>query len=200
MIELSIPGEHNVVNALGAAALAQSLEVEIGPIAAGLQSFGGVARRFEKKGEIGDVLVLDDYAHHPAEIAATLAATRDRGRRVVAVFQPHLYSRTRDLLGDFARALTAADQVFLTDIYGSRESPLPGVHAGLIARAMQDEGYEPVEYVPCMSRLPNRLLETCTPGDLVITLGAGDIDQVGDRFLEALGTRAGQVKHGPKRS
>ena len=190
-IELGVPGEHNIGNALGASGLAHSLDVEFEAIEAGLRVFDGVERRFEKKGEIGDILVVDDYAHHPAEIAATLATARDTGRRVVAVFQPHLYSRTRDFLEDFARALQAADQVFLTDIYGSREEPLPEIHTGLIARAMQEQGYGQVEYIPCVNEVSAHLLEACRTGDLVVTLGAGDIGQVADELLAALSIRAG---------
>jgi len=185
-IELGIPGEHNVRNALAAAGLAHSLGIEFATIEAGLRTFVGVERRFEKKGEAGGILVIDDYAHHPVELAAALATARDIGRRVVAVFQPHLYSRTRDFLVDFAHSLQAADQVFLADIYGSREEPIAGIHAGLIARVMQEQGYDQVEYIPDMEQIELRLLETCRTGDLVLTLGAGDIDRVADGFLGAL--------------
>ena len=188
-VELPVPGEHNICNALGAAALALTLEVNFADVSSGLQSFTGVKRRFEKKGEVGGVLVVDDYAHHPAELAATLATTRRSTRRVVAVFQPHLYSRTRDLCDDFARELSAADEVLLADVYGSREEPLPGVDGGLIARAMQARGYEKVEFIPRKEDLTDHLLQTCRSGDLVITLGAGDIDQVAVGLLEKLRER-----------
>jgi len=188
-IELRVPGEHNVRNALGAAALVHTLEVDFVSIARGLRDFAGVERRFEKKGEIGGVLVIDDYAHHPTEVAAALATARDSGRRVVAVFQPHLYSRTRDLCEDFARELSAADQVFLTEVYASREEPLPGIHAGLIVQAMRKRGYGPVEFVPLKDHLPDHLLPACRPGDLVITLGAGDIGRVAAELVDKLQTR-----------
>jgi len=190
-IELQVPGEHNVRNALGAAALGHWLAMEFGAIAAGLGQFRGVERRFERRGEVGGIAVVDDYAHHPAEIAATLAAARGTGRRVVAVFQPHLYSRTRLFLGEFARALQAADQVFLTAIYGSREAPEPGVDAGQIALAMRQAGFAAVEYVPRLEDLPGRLLEACRPGDLVLTLGAGDVGRVAGELVAALQRRAG---------
>jgi UDP-N-acetylmuramate--alanine ligase len=190
-IEVGIPGEHNVRNALAAAGMAHSLGIEFAPIEAGLRTFVGVERRFEKRGEVEDILVIDDYAHHPVEVAAALATARDSGRRVVAVFQPHLYSRTRDFMEDFAHSLQAADQVFLADIYGSREEPLPGVHASLIAGVMREQGYDQVEYVPDMEQVKSRLLETCRAGDLVVTLGAGDIDRVADEFLAALNARTG---------
>ncbi len=189
LIELVVPGEHNVRNALGAAGLAHSLGVDVEAIEAGLRVFAGVERRFEKKGEVEGILVIDDYAHHPVEVAAALAAARNCGRRVVAVFQPHLYSRTRDFLEDFARVLQQADQVLLTGIYGSREAPLPDIHAGLIAQTMGRQGFEEVEYIPCLGQVATRLLEICRAGDLVVTLGAGDIDRVGAELLEALGAK-----------
>ena len=188
-IELDIPGEHNVRNALAAAGLAHALGIGFATIEAGLRTFGGVERRFEKKGEAGGILVIDDYAHHPVEIAAALVTARDIGRRVVAVFQPHLYSRTRDFLEDFAHSLQIADQVFLANIYGSREEPIAGIHAGLIERVMQEQGYDQVEYIPDMKQIELRLLETCRTGDLVLTLGAGDIDRVADAFLALLKKR-----------
>ena len=189
-IELRVPGEHNVANAVGAAGMAYSLGVHPGKIRAALQDFRGVDRRFQTKGEVGEVLVVDDYAHHPTEVTATLAATRDSGRRVVAIFQPHLYSRTRDCWEEFARALQGADQVFVTDIYGSREEPLPGIHAGLISEAMVAQGYAEVEYIPCKGRIAGHVLETCRPGDLVMTLGAGDVGGVADQVLEGLRARS----------
>jgi UDP-N-acetylmuramate--alanine ligase len=185
-IALQVPGEHNVRNAVGAAATAWSVGVHGEAIAAGLQEFAGVARRFEKKGEVRGVLVVDDYAHHPTEVAATLAAARRSGRRVVAVFQPHLYSRTRALAAGFAQALQAADQVFLAPVYPAREAPLPGVQSDLIARAMRVQGYDRVEYVPHLEQMAARLQETCREGDLLLTMGAGDIDQVSAAVVAAL--------------
>ena len=188
-VELQVPGEHNLRNALGAASLACTLGVGIEPIARGLRSFGGVARRFERRGEVGGVLVVDDYAHHPTEVAAALKAARQSGRRVVAVFQPHLYSRTRALGAEFAEVLSAADQVLLTEIYPSREEPLPGVSAEMIVRAMRENGFQQVRFVPDKELVPDLLLENCRCGDLIITLGAGDIEQVVETFLDKLRMR-----------
>ena len=185
-IELSIPGDHNVRNALAAAGLAHVLGIGFATISAGLRSFDGVERRFDKKGEAGGILVIDDYAHHPVEIAAALLTARDIGRRVVAVFQPHLYSRTQYFCEDFARSLQLADRVFLAPIYGSREEPIEGIHAGLIAGVMQGQGYDQVEYISDMEKIELRLLESCRAGDLVLTLGAGDIDRVAVDFLAQL--------------
>lgn len=185
-IELQVPGLHNVRNALGAAAMAGLLEVDFASVAAGLAGFGGVGRRFERRGEAGGILVVDDYAHHPAEIAATLAAAHGTGRRVVAVFQPHLYSRTRALLREFAQSLQAADQVFLAAIYGSREEAQADVDAGQIAQLMRADGYQQVEYVPRLEDLAPRVLAACRPGDLMLTMGAGDVDQVATAALSLL--------------
>lgn len=189
-VDLRVPGLHNVRNALGAAAMAQLLEVDFAVVADGLAAFPGVGRRFERRGEVGGILVVDDYAHHPAEISATLQAARGTGRRVVAVFQPHLYSRTRALIREFAQSLQAADQVFLAAIYGSREEEQADVNAGQIAQAMRADGYEQVEYVPRLEDLAEQVLTGCRPGDLVLTMGAGDVDQVAEAVLAALGARA----------
>ena len=140
--------------------------------------------------------VVVDYAHHPAELVEALATARRTGRRVVAVFQPHLYSRTRALCDDFARALTQADQVILTEVYGSRESALPGVDGSMIERAMRAREYERVEFVPEGERIVARLLEVCRPGDLVLTLGAGDIDQVSRDLVERLESREEEAESG----
>ena len=185
-IELRVPGVHNVRNALGAVAMTQLLEVDFAAVAQALGAFAGVGRRFEVRGEERGILVVDDYAHHPAEIAATLEAARGTGRRVVVVFQPHLYSRTRALLREFAQALQAADQVMLTAIYGSREEVQLDIDAGQIGEAMRASGYGAVEYIPQLEEIPGCLLRSCRPGDLVLTMGAGDVDRVATGFLAAL--------------
>ena len=189
-INLRVPGRHNVRNALGAAALARSLGVDFTTIAAGLQEFEGIERRFEKKGEIGGIVVVDDYAHHPSELEATLTTARDSGRRILAVFQPHLYSRTRHLVEDFAKVLMGADQVFLAPIYSAREQPVPGVHSGIIAQAMQKAGFAAVEYIPDLNEMSGRLAQASKPGDLVITMGAGDIDRAAEELVQALTSKA----------
>jgi UDP-N-acetylmuramate--alanine ligase len=189
-IELRVPGLHNVRNAALAAALAHSAEVDLAAVVDGLGQFRGVMRRFERKGEVEGVLVIDDYAHHPAELEAALSTARGLGRRIVAVFQPHLYSRTRALAGDFARALSAAERVVLAQVYGAREEPLPGVDSGLIEKALRQQGYGQVEYIADRDRLAAHLIQTCQAGDLVLVMGAGDIGGLADelsRRLEARG-------------
>lgn len=186
-IELQVPGEYNVCNAVGAAAIAHVLEVDFAAISSALRDFSGVERRFERKGEVGDILVVDDYAHHPVEIAAVLEAARYSGRRLVAVFQPHLYSRTQALMGEFARALKGADQVVLTAVYGAREEAVPGVEADEIVRQMHNEGFAAAEYVPQLEDLASHLAAVCAPGDLILTMGAGNIDRIADELLLALG-------------
>lgn len=188
-VELRVPGLHNVHNALGAAAMARLLEIDFAAVAEGLGTFSGVGRRFERRGELGGILVVDDYAHHPTEIAATLEAARGTGRRVVAVFQPHLYSRTRALVREFAQSLQAADQVFLAAIYGAREEVQADVDAGQIAQAMRAAGYGQVEYVPVLDELLAQVVACCRPGDLVLTMGAGDVDRVAEGVLAALGSK-----------
>jgi len=189
-IVLNVPGEHNLRNSLGAAALANVMGVDFEAIARGLAGFTGVARRYERRGEEGGVLVIDDYAHHPAELAVAIDTAKRSGRRVVAVFQPHLFSRTRDLCRDFARELCAADQVFLADVYPSREEPLPGVDGGMIAREMRERGYRDVVFVPQKEQLPDRVMQSCRSGDLVLTLGAGDIDGVSRALVDGLKQRS----------
>ncbi len=175
-IELQVPGRLNVQNAVGAAALALELGVPFDALRDGLAGFGGVGRRFELKPAGGDVLVVDDYAHHPAEVRATLRAAREGWeRRLVALFQPHLYSRTRDLAREFGAALALADLVFVTDVYAAREAPLPGVDGALVAAATRDAGQADVTYVPDRGALAERALARIRPGDLVLVMGAGDV-------------------------
>ena len=186
-ITLGVPGLHNVQNALAAASVALALGVAPEHIIAGLESFTGTGRRFERIGEASGVLVVDDYAHHPTEIRATLAAARSAfpERRIVAVFQPHLYSRTRDNMEEFAAELGAADKVFLTDIYKAREEPIPGVSSEALAeRARAKKPGLDVVYVPDKNDLPAHLAEELRPGDIVLTLGAGDIRAAGEGLLK----------------
>jgi len=178
-VVLGVPGLHNVSNATGAAALA--LDVPARDILAGLASFEGVVRRFELKGVLAnDIVVIDDYAHHPTEVSAALDTARGTGRRVIVAFQPHLYSRTRDLAPEFARALLAADAVFLAPVYGAREAPQPGVDSALIAAAMEAEGRTGVVLADTLAELPQMVRSAAQPGDLILTMGAGDIDSVAD--------------------
>jgi len=180
-IQLAVPGRHNVSNALAAAAAALELGAGSEAVAAGLSGFRGVDRRFQVRGlRSDDVLVVDDYAHHPSEVRAALATARGTGRRVVAAFQPHLYSRTARFCGQFADALAAADRVLLAPVYGSREAPLAGIDSGLIAAALQRAGHGEVEVVADLEEMVDRLRSSTGPGDLVLTMGAGDIDRVAD--------------------
>ncbi len=185
-LELQAPGLHNVRNAAGAAAMGLEFGLEFADIAAALAAFKSVDRRFQLKGEVGDICVVDDYAHHPAEVAAALAAARTSGRRIVAVFQPHLYSRTRDFAEDFARELARADRVVLTEIYPAREAPLPGVDGRLIEKALCASGYAEVEFVANVKDLAPCLAAQCRAGDLVLTMGAGDIGEVAGQLVDAL--------------
>lgn len=186
-VTLNVPGLHNVRNALAAAAVGLALGIEPSAIIAGLEAFTGTGRRFETLGEEKGALIIDDYAHHPTEIRATLAAARAAypGRRLVAVFQPHLPSRTRDLMDEFAHSLTGADAVYLTDIYLAREKPLPGVSSEVLAERLRALD-RPVVYVPDKNDLPARLADETRPGDLVLTMGAGDIRRAATGLLERL--------------
>jgi UDP-N-acetylmuramate--alanine ligase len=185
---LEVPGLHNVRNALGAASSARFLDVDWGEIREGLRRFKGVGRRFQLLGEAGGVMVVDDYAHHPTEIRATLEAARSRypERRIVAVFQPHLFSRTRDFAPEFGRALAQADEVWVSEIYPAREEPVEGVTGMLVVQAALDAGAEHVFFHPELSEFPQELLPTFRSGDLCLTMGAGSIEFLGEDLLAAL--------------
>jgi UDP-N-acetylmuramate--alanine ligase len=187
-LTLRVPGIHNVRNALGAAAAARILGVEWDQIREGLKRFKGVGRRFQLLGVENEIAVVDDYAHHPTEIRATLSAARTRfpGRRIIAVFQPHLYSRTRDFATEFGKALAEADEVWVSDVYPARETPIPGVSGVLVAQATLDAGAEHVFYHPNLSEFAHALKGTLRPGDVCITLGAGSIEFLGGDILTAL--------------
>jgi UDP-N-acetylmuramate--alanine ligase len=186
-IRLGVPGRHNVLNALAALGSGHAIGVSLDAMAPGLAAFGGVERRFQRLGEARGVAVVDDYAHHPTEIRATLAAARAAypGRRIIAAFQPHLYSRTRDFAGDFGGALAGADDIYLTEIYGAREKPIAGVTAALIDGAARDAG-RAVTWRGERTELAAALAAGTEPGDVVITLGAGDITRTGPELLALL--------------
>lgn len=190
-IRLPLPGRHNVANALAAIAVGRELLIPFETIARAIAGFTGVVRRFEKKGERGGVLFVDDYAHHPTEIAATLAAARQvyPERRLVALFQPHLYSRTRDFATEFGRSLLGADVAVVTDVYPSREKPLPGVTGQLVVRAAREAGHRNLIYVSDKKRVPERLERLLSPGDLLVTMGAGDVVKLGESWLAGEGSR-----------
>jgi UDP-N-acetylmuramate--alanine ligase len=184
---LQVPGGHNVLNALACFATLRELGMPEEPIIAALAGFTGAVRRFQLKGRRDGVTVVDDYAHHPTELRATLRAAREGGwSRVIAVFQPHLYSRTEYLHMEFAEALSEADVAVVTDVYGAREDPWPGVSGKLIVDDMlRLTKTKPVVYLPRLAPIVDYLRKTVVAGDLVLTLGAGDIHRVGERFLSA---------------
>jgi UDP-N-acetylmuramate--alanine ligase len=186
-LRLSVPGRHNLLNALGAMAIGLELQVPFRSIAESLAEFGGAERRFQIKGEARGVMVVDDYGHHPTEIAAVIAAARAGQRRIVVVFQPHRYTRTRDLMREFGRALGGADEVVLTDIYAAGEPPIEGVTVEALADAVRAATPRPLHVVRTLDELPARVAGLAQSGDLVITLGAGSINTVADRILSALG-------------
>ena len=189
-MRLRIPGRHNVSNALATLCVALELDVPFGTAAEALENFLGIERRFQPRGEARGVRVVDDYGHHPAEIRATLAAARGVHRgRIVVVFQPHRYTRTRDLFDDFATAFNDADLVVLSEIYPAGEDKLPGVEASLLVEAIRAHGHRDVRFVPDLEELPARLAPELCPGDLVVTLGAGSISAVGPRILASLAER-----------
>ena len=182
-IHLGVPGEHNVYNALAAIAAADALNVPLEAVQQGLAGFAGTERRFEKKGEVGGITIIDDYAHHPQEITATLAAARHYPhKKLWCVFQPHTYSRTKALMDDFAQALSAADEVVLADIYAARESDTLGVSSGDIAGRLESLGTKAWHF-STFDEIEIFILKNCSPGDLLITMGAGDIVKVGERLL-----------------
>jgi UDP-N-acetylmuramate--alanine ligase len=189
---LAVPGEHNVRNALAALAVGLGLGVTVEAMAPGLAVFRGVERRFQLLGEVGGAMIVDDYAHHPTEVRATVQAARAAApdRRLVVAFQPHLYSRTRDFAADFAAALVLADAVFLADIYGAREKPMDGVTSALVAAEMARLGRPPVWQGP-RAALATALRDDLRRNDLVVTMGAGDVTRVGPELLASSGRTAG---------
>ena len=186
-VSLAVPGIHNIQNALAAIAVGLDLDIKFENIATALAEFRGAERRFQIKGESNGVLVVDDYGHHPTEIKATLAAARTAGRRVITLFQPHRYTRTRDFKDDFARSFYGADVLLITDIYAASEDPIDGVNSLAMAEQVERFGHRDVEYIGALAGAAARLKEVARPGDLVLTLGAGNVYQAGDELLRMLG-------------
>ena len=202
-LSVTLPGKHMALNGIGAVLGCVLVGGGLGAVLAGIAAFGGVHRRFEVRGIVDDVAVVDDYAHHPTEVRAVLtaardvvaaaaeAAARDRGPgarppgRVLAVFQPHLYSRTVDFAHEFAAALDLADEVFVADVYGAREAPQPGVSGATISDLLSVPG----RFVADLSALPELVAQRARPGDIVLTIGAGDITMQGPEILAALADR-----------
>jgi UDP-N-acetylmuramate--alanine ligase len=192
-IELQVPGQHNLQNALAAVAVGLELGVPFGLIQEALAAFQGLERRFQRRGAAAGITLVDDYAHHPAELRAALQAARGGApARLVAVFQPHRYTRTRDLLEEFGPALSVADVVVLTDIYAAGEEPIAGITLDRLAEAVRRDVSE-VHLVPEFADVPGFVAGLARPGDLVMTLGAGSIGTVGDQVLEAIRRRSGSV-------
>ncbi len=189
-IYLNIPGKHNVLNALATVAVGINCGLSFQEIVNGLQAFHGVQRRFQQVGRIEGIQVVDDYAHHPTEIKATLAAARTtRPKRVVAVFQPHRFTRTQLLAHEFGTAFTDADILIINEIYPAGEKPIPGVSARLIVDQIKAQTRQPLEYIENKNDITKRLLEIVQSGDLVITLGAGNIWTVGQELVRTLKER-----------
>lgn len=187
---LIVPGVHNVLNASAAVAVGLELELELEVIRQSLERFSGVERRFQIRGQVGGITVIDDYGHHPAEIRATLETARACGyNRLVVLFQPHRYTRTQLLLDDFGRAFHQADRVIVVDIYPASEPPIPGVTAELLVQKLQEYGHRGAEYAGSLENGVARILEEAQPGDAVLTLGAGSVSKAGQWILEGLQAR-----------
>jgi UDP-N-acetylmuramate--alanine ligase len=191
-IRLGLPGLHNVRNALGALAAARFAGAGIDAAQRALTGFRGVSRRLQELGSAGGVIVIDDYAHHPTEIEASLAAVRTvyAGAKLVAAFQPHLYTRTRDFAAAFGTALANADEVWVTDVYPAREAPIPGVNGDVVAQAARAAGAQIVRYLPSVQDLAEAMAATAEPGSVCVLMGAGDIDGVARELLARLARRS----------
>ncbi|MEX2585717.1 MAG: UDP-N-acetylmuramate--L-alanine ligase [Balneolaceae bacterium] len=190
-VRLKAPGDHNIRNALAAVAVGLELGIPFEQIQSGLERYQGVFRRFQQKMDHKDILVIDDYAHHPTEVKATLQAAREGwpDRRIVAVFQPHLYSRTQQMYQEFGLSFFDAEVLVVTDIYPSREEPIEGVTGELVADTAKEYGHRGVRYVEEKEDLPKVLSALVRPGDIVITMGAGDIYQFGEEFVSTFSNR-----------
>ena len=185
-LSLAVPGRHNLQNALAAVAVGMELGLRFERVAEGLREFRGAERRFDVKGEPNGILIVDDYGHHPTEIAAVLAAARTLNRRVVVAFQPHRYTRTASLMDAFGPSLSNADHIVLTDIYAASEDPIPGVTLDALAASIRQSTAVPLDVAPKLDDVVAAIARIAKPGDVVITLGAGSIGSVPERLLEAL--------------
>lgn len=197
-VQLKVAGRHNVLNALAAVAVGLELDLEFAKIAGALATFTGVTRRLETLGEIGGVQVVDDYAHHPTEIAATVSAAKGFVKgRLWAVFQPHRYTRTQLLLKDFSPAFRGVDHLWLMDIYPAGETPIEGVSAKLIVEAMEQEGKTPVQWVSSREQIVKTIRDQVKSGDTVLIMGAGDVRKLGEALVEALRQKEASEPAGP---
>jgi UDP-N-acetylmuramate--alanine ligase len=185
--ELSVPGIHNINNSLATIAVARELGIDIEIIRKALRDFSGVQRRFQIKGEANGIIVVDDYGHHPTEIKATLAAAASgMDRRIVVVFQPHRYTRTQHLLEDFFTAFNHADKLVIMDIYAAGENPIPGVSGKALYEGIKKYGHKDATFITSRDKILEHLVGTVKTGDLVLTLGAGDVWKIGEQLLENL--------------
>ena len=189
-IGLSVPGRHNLLNALATIAVGLELGLSFDRIAAGLREFHGAERRFDVRGEPNGILVVDDYGHHPTEIAAVLAAARSLNRRLIVAFQPHRFTRTASLMEAFGPALSTADHIVLTDIYAAGEAPIAGATLDALAAAIRRGVHVPLDVAPTLDDVVAAVVRAARPGDVVLTLGAGSIGSVPERLIEALGAAA----------
>jgi UDP-N-acetylmuramate--alanine ligase len=187
-LKLAVAGEHNVLNALAAFAAASALEVAEEKVVTGLGTFTGTRRRFELKGEVSGIKVIDDYGHHPTELIVTLKAAKNLAQagRVLVIFQPHRYSRTAAFANQFSQALSLADFTYLLEVYAASEKPLPGVSSLLIAKNMSSQQ---VKFEPSMLQVVSDVVAMAKSGDVIITLGAGDVSSLGEPILQALASR-----------
>ncbi len=185
------PGLHNIKNAIASIAVGQELDVPLEKIRIALHEFSGVFRRFELKDEIDDVMIIDDYAHHPTEVKACLSGARSgwKDRKITAIFQPHLYSRTRDFYQEFGESFNDADSVIISSIYPAREKPIEGVTGELIAQWAHSHGHKDARYIPEKADIINDAAENAKPGDIIITLGAGDVWDISERIILKLKKR-----------
>lgn len=179
-LELNIPGIHNLKNALGAISVARKMDIDKDIIFNSLREFKGVYRRFDIRGEINNILIVDDYAHHPTEVRSCLNAASGFNRRIVAAFQPHTYTRTRDLYHEFGQSFDEADVLIITDVYPARELPIEGINGKLIANECIAMGHKNVIYIPTINELKEKIKDILKPGDIFLTIGAGNICDVAD--------------------
>ncbi len=188
-ISLPVPGKHNVYNALAATAVAMELDIPFETISEAFKNFKNANRRFQFKGEAAGIMVVDDYGHHPTEVVATLSAAKNSsgGKRTVVVFQPHRYTRTRDLMDEFVRAFNNADVLYVLDIYAASEQPIDGITAEVLTENIKRFGHKNANYIGAIETAADKVVGTLQPGDLVITLGAGSITGLSDEILAKLG-------------
>jgi UDP-N-acetylmuramate--alanine ligase len=187
MLRMNIPGQHMILNAMAAVAVGLDLDIPPAVILEALAGYGGAGRRFEIKAEIGGIMVVEDYGHHPTEIRATLdGAKRGWPRRLVAVFQPHRFTRLSHLMDDFATAFNQADVVILSEVYPAGEAPIPGIDGKALFDEVVRFGHKDAHFIPNLADIPARLRELVRPGDIVIVLGAGNINKIIPDFIRLL--------------